>query len=561
MQIAQPWLDNYPADWPRKLEFPEEPLYWLVERAAKMWPEAVGFKFLGSTLTYSQLDELSSRFARGLQDLGVKKGDRVALYLPNSFHFIIAFYGALKAGAIVVPHNPIYKEKELKFQLNDSGSSVVIGLRNILRHGLDLFGSMAKVLPETKVTHAITGSLTDFLPPLKRALAPLAGVKQRRYPGTLDFLGLIRKSPPSYTKQDVRPREDPALILYTGGTTGTPKGAVLTHYNLLCNAIQVSSIYPFNRERDVALAVLPFFHSYGLTTCLTTPIYNGVRVVILPRYDTLQVMKTIQREKVTLFPGVPLMYNAIINHPKAASFNLRSVRACISGAAALPEAVARRFMELTGGQLVEGYGLSEASPVTHVNPLTDPSKVRLGSIGFPVPGTEAAIVDLDDGKTVLPPGQVGELIVRGPQVMKGYWNRPEETRSTLRDGWLHTGDIAKMDEQGYFYIIDRVKDMINVAGLKVWPREVEEVLYQHEAVKEAAVVPIPDSRKGEVPKAYVVLKEGYRGRVTAEELIAFVRGKLADYKVPREVEFRDDLPKTLIGKVLRRALREEAKAS
>jgi len=527
-------------------------LYAILEDPAFKHPGATCIHYQGRDLSYSDVKEQSDRFASALLSLGVRRGERVAIFLPNIPQFVIAYFGILKAGAMVVTCSPLYKGRELEQQLRDSGSVAVVAARDVVK-GNDLYRSLEECRGRLEISHVITTSVTDFLPPVKKRLAFLVGVKNVPRKGTLDFVELLRKNGPVGKPAEVDPENDIALLQYTGGTTGTSKGAMLTHYNLYSNAVHLSRHLPFT-ESDVSLAVLPLYHIYGMSATMNGAMYGGGRVVLLPSFHVEEVMKTIEKEGVTVFCAVPSMYIAINNNPKANKFNLRSVKACLSGGAALPLAARRRFMELTGGNLVEGYGLSEASPVTHCNPLQG-GVVKDGSIGVPLPETDAAIVDVDDPDRFLPVGEVGEVVVRGPQVMKGYWNRPDETTMALHKGWLLTGDIGKMDEDGYFYIVDRKKDMVNVGGMKVYPREVEEVLFEHPAIKEAAVIGMPDSFSGEVVRAYVVLKDP-AARVTEKEIIDFCVPRLAKFKVPKRVEFVSELPKTLIGKVLRRKLRE-----
>jgi long-chain acyl-CoA synthetase len=512
-------------------------------------------KFQGATMTYGRVDDLSSRFASALISLGLKKGERVAIFLPNMPQFVLSYFGILKAGGVVVPCSPLYKPKELEFQLKDSGSSFVVAASDIVK-GNDLFASVEASRRRLDIK-VITASLTDYLPSAKRALAGLAGVKNARRAGiAATFTDLVKKNPPLSKSAAVDPRRDVAVLQYTGGTTGVAKGAMLTHANLFLNAAVIAAWLPLVRD-DIALGVLPFFHIYGMTAAMNAPLYSGASMVLLPRFEVGAVLKTIQREKITSFCGVPTMYIAVINHPEVAKFSLRTVGACISGGAALPTAVMKRFGELTGGALVEGYGLSEASPVTHCNPTGEGALVKEGSIGVPIPLTDAEVVELDNPSNVLGVGEVGELAVKGPQVMLGYWNNRAETEAVLTaDGWLLTGDIAKMDADGYFYIVDRKKDMIDVSGLKVYPREVEELLFTHPGVKEAAVVGMPDPYRGESVHAYIVLKPESRDKVTADDIIQFCRKNLASYKAPRKVTFVDELPKTLVGKVLRRRLKE-----
>jgi len=547
-----PWL-SVQLDGRYSTPPPEErPLFSLLTESAKKHPQNICLHYQGRNFTYAQVDELSSRLASALLSLGLKRGDRVAVFLPNAPQVVIAYFGVLKAGGVLVMCNPVYKERELEFQIRDSGAEIVIASTTVAK-GLDLYKSLEGCRGRLSLRHVITTSLTDYLPPLKKRLAGLAGIKDRARADTLDFVKLIQSNAPVATYPAVDPVNDVALLQYTGGTTGVAKGAMLTHYNLVSNAVYGVALFPVT-EKDVSLSVLPLFHIYGMTVTMNMPIAVGASVVLLPSFHVEEVMKTIQKMKVTLFSGAPAMYIAINSKPNAGEFNLRSVRACMSGGSALPPAVRKKFMSLTGGNLVEGYGLSETSPVTHVNPLTK-GVVKDGSIGPPFSGTDARIVDLDDSGKVLKMGEVGELSVKGPQVMKGYWNHEEETRAVLRDGWFLTGDIARMDDEGYFYIVDRKKDMINVGGFKVYPREVEDVLFEHPDIKEAGVVGIPDEFSGEGVKAFVVLKDPSK-KVTEQEVIDFCQKRLAKFKAPKKVEFVQDLPKTLIGKVLRRKLRE-----
>jgi len=555
--VERPWRKSWAKHVIERGDEPPEPkpLFDLVSATAARDPKKVCIRFQGASMTYEQVDDLSSRFATALVSLGVKKGDRVAIFLPNMPQFVLAYFGILKAGGVVVPCSPLYKAKELEFQLRDSGASVVIAANDVVK-GNDLFASV-DACRRTLDIKVVTASLTDYLPSAKRALAGFAGVKDVKREGVAGaFRDLVAKSEPLRRFADVDPRTDVAVLQYTGGTTGVAKGAMLTHANLYLNAAVIAAWFPL-AEDDVALGVLPFFHIYGMTAAMNAPLFAGSSMVLLPRFEVEAVMETIQKEKVTSFCGVPTMYIAVIHHPDVKKFSLRTVHGCISGGAALPTAVIKSFGELTGGTLVEGYGLSEASPVTHCNPIGEGASLREGSIGIPIPFTDAQIVDMEDRSKRLGVGEQGELAVKGPQVMLGYWNNKAETDNVLsKDGWLLTGDIAKMDADGYFYIVDRKKDMIDVSGLKVYPREVEELLFTHPAVKEAAVVGMPDDYRGEAVSAYVVLKPESKGNVTEAEIIQFCRTNLATYKAPRKVTFVDELPKTLIGKVLRRRLRE-----
>jgi long-chain acyl-CoA synthetase len=557
--VAHPWLKFYARGIPPSIEYPKQPVQSFLSTSAKKHLHRTALVFEGKRITYQELEELSNQFANGLLSVGVTKGTKVALILPNVPQFVFSFYGALKAGATVVPCNPLYREKELEFQLLDSEVEAVVILNNVVAPN-DFFAEFAKCLPKLpKVKHVFTTSLADFLPGLKKQLAGLANVKTIKREGTIDlvsFLSRFQKSEPDHPTS-IDPVEDLAVLQYTGGTTGISKGAMLTHYNLVSNAIATNVWAGLAEQPQRVLGVTPFFHIYGLTSGMNSPIYGAHEIVLLPSFRVKEVLETIQKEKITEFPGVSTMYTAIVHHPELQKYGLRSVKRCISGAAPLPLEVQKKFDEITGGNLVEGYGLTEASPVTHCNPLGEDAIVKTGSIGIPLPDTDAKIVDVETGKKDLAVGEVGELVVKGPQVMKGYWKRRDETSLVLFDGWLLTGDIARMDEDGYFYIVDRKKDMIDASGFKVWPREVEEVLYTHPDIQEAAVVGVKDQYRGENVKAFIVLKDKNKNP-GAEAITQYCKERIAPYKAPRIVEFKDELPKTLVGKVLRRKLREES---
>jgi len=553
--MERPWLKFYEPGVPASIPYPDIPLHQNLADAARDYPNSPATIFFDATLTYQQLNALADRFAAGLQQAGVKKGDRVAIYMANCPQFIIAYYGALRAGAITVPCNPLYVARELEHQLNDSGSETIVVLSK-------LYPVVRAVQDRTPLKRVIVTSIKEYFPPILRLLFTLLKEKKEGHavdisnaPNTVWFQDFLRAAPPKPQPVPVQP-QDTACLLYTGGTTGVPKAAELSHRNLVANAIQCCVWCSGKRGQERFLAALPLFHSYGMTTCMNAGIYLASPVILLPQFKLKDVLEAINKHQPTIFPGVPTMYVAINNYPDIKDYNLRSIRACISGAAGLPVEVQQKFQELTGGRLVEGYGLSEASPVTHGNPVF--GDCRIGTIGVPFPDTDAKIVDLETGTRELPPGEAGELIIRGPQVMKGYWNRPDETALVLREGWLYTGDIARRDADGYFQIVDRKKDMIIAGGFNIYPRDVEEVLYQHPKVKEAVVAGVPDEYLGEVVKAYVVLKEGETA--TEQEIIEFCRQSLAKYKVPRIVEFRKDLPKTMVGKILRRVLVEEERA-
>ncbi|HKZ47646.1 MAG TPA: long-chain fatty acid--CoA ligase [Thermoplasmata archaeon] len=546
-----PWYKHWPEGVPKSLDYPDIPVQGLLTATAKRHPDVVATRFYGARLTYADLERRADALAGALAKIGVKRGDRVALLLPNCPQYPIAFFGALRAGAIVVNTNPLYTPRELVVQYTDAGAETVICADLFLKNVL-------KARKGTLVKRVVVTDIKEYLPFPLSALYP---IKKKRDYGKIVVpeetwihrLPSLLAEGASPTKPAVNAGQDVAVLQYTGGTTGTPKGAMLTHHNLVANALQTAAWLPDAKPgKEVFLSVIPFFHVYGLTTALLAPIRLAATMVIHanPR-EIPAILKLAHKTRPTIFPGVPTMYVAIINRPDVRKYDLRSIKACISGSAPLAPEVRKKFEQLTGGKLVEGYGLTEASPVTHANPLYGLIK---DAIGIPFPDTEARIVDAETGAKVLGVGEVGELTLRGPQVMKGYWGKREETAAVLRDGWLRTGDIARMDEDGYFFIVERKKDVIICSGYNVYPREVEEVLFEHPAVQEAAVIGIPDPYRGESVKAFLVLKAGRK--VTADEVRAFCKDRLAPFKVPREVEFRKELPKTIVGKVLRRALRE-----
>lgn len=551
--MSKPWLKHYEPSVPAEVEIPNMPMHWALEETARKMPSQTATIFMGARMTYKQVNDLADTFAAALAGLGVKKGERVAIHLPNCPQFVIAYYGVLKAGGIIVPTNPLYVERELESQLNNSGAEVILTMSRF-------YPVIERVRSRTKLRHVIVTNIKEYFPPLLKMLFTLLKEKKDGHRVAVATDGqthlwrdLLQKyTPVQAPRVEVAP-EDVALLMYTGGTTGVPKGAALSHRNLLGNTIQTRAWLPRVQEgKEIILAALPLFHSYGMTTCMNLGVQIGATIVLLPQFIVRDVLKTINKYRPSLFPGVPTMYVAINNYPEVQKYNLRSINACISGGAALPVEVQAKFEEITGGRLVEGYGLSEATPVTHANPLFGLRKP--GSIGIPFPSTMAKVVSLETGEE-LPPGEIGELAVQGPQVMKGYWENPDETAAVLKDGWLFTGDMAKMDEEGYFFIVDRKKDMIIAGGYNIYPREIEEVLYTHPKIQEAVVAAVPDEYRGETVKAYVVLKEGQEA--TPEEIIEFCRGKMAKYKVPRQVEFRTSLPKSMIGKILRRLIVEE----
>ncbi|MGG3886399.1 long-chain-fatty-acid--CoA ligase [Brevibacillus panacihumi] len=554
MSNAKPWIASYPPETAPSLEYPRVSLTHFLEQSAATYPDNNAIYFMGKRITYRELLDLSYQFANGLIKRGVKKGDRVAIMLPNVPQTVICYYGALFAGATVVMTNPLYTERELIHQLNDSGAETIITLDL-------LYKRVTSVRSSTPLKRLIITSIGDYLPFFKRMLYPLVQKKDGHNPQVTygsdvePFLSIVKESANSPVKIEVDPEHDIALLQYTGGTTGVAKGVMLTHANLIANAVQCKAVlYKLKMGRDRILGALPLFHVYGMTTVMNKGISIAAEIILVPKFDVKQMLELISKTKPTLFPGAPTMYIGLINHPDLHKYDLSSIEACVSGSAPLPVEVKNRFEELTGGKLVEGYGLTEASPVTHSNPIWGRSIT--GSIGLPWPDTDSRVLDPSTGEE-LPTGQIGELAVKGPQVMVGYWNRPEDTAAVLKDGWLLTGDMGYMDEDGYFYIVDRKKDMIIAGGFNIYPREVEEVLFEHPAVQEAAVIGVPDPYRGETVKAFVVLKQGMEA--SEEELEKHCREKLAAYKIPRLYEFRSELPKTMVGKVLRRQLQEEDK--
>jgi long-chain acyl-CoA synthetase len=550
--MDRPWLKFYEKNVPPSIQYPAVSLFQFLNDSTKRDPSHNAILFYGKGVTYQQLTDETNRFAQALIKLGVRKGDRVAIMLPNVPQCIIAYYGALKAGAVVVMTNPLYVERELQIQMADSGAETIIAL--------DFFyPRIEKIKQQTSLKNIILTSVRDGLPWLLNLLYPIKAKKEGQWiqvekvPPIYDMMELMKKASSAVPAVPVGPT-DLALLQYTGGTTGVPKGVMLTHQNLVANALQCRHWMPTLREgKELFLGVIPFFHVYGMSACMNLAIYLGGTLLLLPRFVTKDVLQAIQKNKISIFMGVQAMYVAINNFSKVKEYDLSSIQVCISGAGPLHVEVQRRFEELTGGKLVEGYGLSEASPVTHATPIN--GKRKEGSIGLPFPDTFAKVVDLETGTNELAIGEVGELIVQGPQVMQGYWQKPKESADVLLDGWLHTGDMGKMDEEGYFFIVDRKKDMIKTRGENVYPREVEEVLYRHPKIKDAVVVGLPDRFAGEMIKAYIVTKEGEAA--TAEEVLQFCRAELSKFKVPKEIEFRSELPKTIIGKVLRRVLIDE----
>lgn len=554
----RPWLAHYEEGVPAEVTIPEIPVDALLRESAAAVPDRTALIFFGAKTTYRELDRAADRFAHVLRSMGVGKGDRVSLHLPTSPAFVIAFMGTMRAGAVAVPMNPLFVERELSvlFEQVTPKVSVVFDL---------LVPRMAKLPAAGSIGRAgrlIATGIQDSLPAPIKWLYPLKARREGRWnpakhtPETPNLFRLLADAPAARFESVAGP-DDVAVLQPTGGTTGVPKCAMLTHRNLVANVHQVSAWLPGGGRGDDALGILcplPLFHIYGLTVDMNFAMLRGGTLILIPRFDPEMVLKA-TKHRPKLFPGAPIMYQTLAHHPEVGKYDLSSIEACISGAAPLAPEVQRDFEAVTGGRVVEGYGLTEASPVTHCNPVH--GERRNGTIGLPFPSTEARVLDPETGDPVAP-GEVGELVLRGPQVMAGYWERPEETDAALRDGWLHTGDMASMSEDGFFTIVDRAKDLIIVGGINVYPREVEEVLVSHPAVADAGVIGVPEERHGEVTHAFVVLAPD--ASATEEELIEHCRANLSRYKVPRRIEFRDELPRTMIGKVLRKELRAELAA-
>jgi len=566
--MEKPWLSHYEETVSPDVEVPDYSVVQNLIHAAEKYPdntaivfgnvvEPLGNMLMDAKMNYRTLLDLVYRFAAALQQLGVEKGDRVAIHLPNCPQFIIAYYATLMIGGVCVPCNPQYVAREMKHQLNDSDADVIVTLSK-------MYPIIKQIRAETPLQHVIVANIKEYFPGLLKFLFTIATEKKEGH--YQDLSGDID----TYWFQDIlasastRPisveldMEDTAVLMYTGGTTGISKGAQLTHRNVQANAVQTRAWFPRLTEGgEMILTSLPLYHCYAMTTCMNLGIRACEALLLIadPRV-LIHILKSINKHSPSLYPGVPALYISLINHPDIGNYDVSSISACISGAAPLPVEVQQKFQDITGGRLVEGYGLSEATPVTHANPIYGEN--RIGTIGLPFPSTQAKIVDIETRARDLPPGEVGELAVSGPQVMKGYWRMPTETNNVLQDGWLYTGDIARMDEDGYFQIVDRKKDMIlGAGGYNIYPREIEEVLYQHPKVKECAAVGVPVPGKGERVKAFIVLKEGET--VAEEEMLEFCRENLAPYKVPKFIGFRDELPMTAVGKVLRRVLLEEEK--
>lgn len=559
---SKPWLKNYPKGIKSNLDYPMISVYGLLESSAKDFPDNDAVVMMGRVVKYGELKTLVDKLASALTALGVKKGDTVAVHMPNVVQFIMGYYAAHRIGARVTCCSALLSPPELEFQLNDSGAQTLITFDDRPRKG-GTFDTVAAIRNKTKLKNVILTALRDFLPG-KTWTPP-------EMPGFLQLLNLLSKYEPNPPKVSIDSKEDVAVLQYTGGTTGLPKGAMLTHMNLVSNVIQCANWnVGSQRGKEIAMINLPLFHIYGQTVCMNYCIYAAAKLVLNPDpRDLPTLFSLIKQYKPTLFPGIPTLYMRLLQHADMPKYQdaMKTIRIMNSGAAPLPPEVLKRFEEVTGGKIAEGYGLTECSPVTHSNPLYGLRKV--GSVGMPFPDTEVKIVDLETSTKELPLGEEGEVAIKGPQCMKGYWNKPEETAKQIKKEiagepgpWVLTGDIGTMDDDGYFYIVDRKKDMIDVSGFKVYPREVDDVLFEHPAVAMAAAVGVPDPQVpgNERVKAFIVLKPGYEeSEKLKEDIREHCRKKLAPYKVPKFIEFKKELPMTLVGKVLKRQIREEEK--
>jgi long-chain acyl-CoA synthetase len=554
----RPWIASYPEGVPADFAFPRVPLTRLLDDAASSFPGNTALAFLGSKLTYKQLKDEVDRFATALAGLGVGKGDRVAIVLPNCPQNVITFFAALRLGAVVVEHNPLYTEKELRHQLADCGAKVAVVLDRV-------YETVAKVQKDTALEHVIVTSVADYLPASKRLQLrlPIAKARKARAEITADlpkgapvkqFAALLKGATLPARQATVDAENDLALLQYTGGTTGLSKGAMLTHYNLVSNAY-MNRLWDTGAKagKEVTLGVLPLFHAYGLTVAMTGTVLIGGTLVLLPRFDLDLVFAAIDEWKPTTFPGVPPIYKALADSPKAKQHDLRSIRLCVSGAMKLPVEIQEQFERISGARLIEGYGMTETSPSTHANPVSGLRKP--GTIGLPLTGTLAKIVDQDNASKEVAPGQPGELAIAGPQVFRGYWNKDDQDGVFTSDGYILTGDVAVMDEDGFFSIVDRKKELIIAGGFNIYPSEVEEVLFQLPGVADAVVIGVPDKYRGETVKAFIVKQAG--ADLTEDDVTAHSAASLAAYKVPKLIEFRTELPRTVVGKVLRRVLVEE----
>jgi len=547
------WHKSYAPQVPPSIDYEKITLPATLERTARNFPNHVHLIMMGKKITFKELDEYANRFAGALADLGVKKGDKVALIMPNIPQMVIAAYAVWKLGGVVVMTNPLYTERELEHQLNDSESTVAVVLDLLVPR-------MLKLKDKTGLRTIIAAHIRDYLPFPVKQLFPFIKKPMHRSvvpgEGVLDFVTLMNKYPPQAPGVDVA-FDDLAALLYTGGTTGVSKGVMLSHANLCINVQQLKAwIFDAEEGQDSVIGIFPFFHSAGFTAVMNQSIYRTLTVVLVPRPEPAAVLEMMRKYRPTWFPCVPTIYVGVLNHPDFAKTDFSYVKGCVSGAAPLAVETIRAWEKAVGATIIEVYGLTETAPLAHANPWR--GKTKVGSVGIPVPDTDCRIVDIETGTQDLEIGKSGEILLKGPQLTKGYYKRPDETALAIKDGWFYTGDIGYMDDEGYLYIVDRKKDMIIAGGYNIYPREIDEILYEHPKIQEACAVGIPDPYRGETVKAFVVVKPGES--LTEEEVISYCREKMAAYKAPKTVEFLDELPKSNIGKVLRRALREREMA-
>ncbi len=547
----KPWLKFYDEGVPAKIKYQELCIPDLLENSAKEFPDHTALIFQGYKVSYRELREMVYRFATCLASFGVKKGSAVAILLPNMIPTVVAYYAVQKLGAIAVMNNPLYTNHELEYQFNDSGSVVLVTI--------DLLANrMIELRPKTKIKQIVYTSLGDYLPFPKSLIFPLIAKKKglaadvnpaQDVYAWKDCIANFSPNPP-----EVKIKwEDVAIYQYTGGTTGVSKGAMLTHKNLTSMVQMYASWFKSERGKEIAMASPPIFHILGMSAAMNLPIYQGWTDVLIPKPQAKELLEAIRKYRPTMSPLVPTMYIGMLEHPDLKKTDLTCFKLITSGGSSLPVEILSKFKELTGVDINEGFGMTETSPQTHLNPFYGLKKP--GSIGVPYPDTDVKIVDIETGKKEMPVGEAGEMIFRGPQITKGYLKKPEETEKAIRNGWLYSGDIAYMDEDGYFYVVDRKKDLIISSGYNVYPRDVEEVFYQHPAINKVAVIGIPDKKRGENVKAFVTLKEGQKA--TSDELMKFCQERLAKYKWPVEIEIRDALPESNVGKILKKELRAE----
>jgi long-chain acyl-CoA synthetase len=561
---------SWPPFNPRSLNYPEMPVYQFLRSSAAKWPFRIAIIFDALEITYSELLSLTERFAAALAGLGIKKGDRVAIHLPNCPQFAVAYYAALMNGAIFTPCSPLMVERELEYQMNDAGAETIITL--------DLFyPTVEKVVPKTKLKNVIVASIPDIFPPLLTPIRP--PLVKKEFPGTLDFTVLLKSHDPKPPRVEIDPRKELAHLAYTGGTTGVSKGVMLTHFNVVVNVLQSAhwgaggnvaykdgilelvrmegdreENHPIPFGKGKALVVVPWFHAMGTIGYLNQMIYTGATMIVFPRFDPGQYLQAIEKYEANALGGAPQLFIPIIHHADFKKYDLSNIRLAASGAAPLPIPVMEQMLKSFSGVVMEAYGLTECTMGSIFNPQSREG-MKVGSVGLPIFDTEIKIMDLETGAKEVSRGEVGELCIRGPQVMQGYWKKPEETKMVLRDGWLYTGDIAREDEDGYFYIVDRKKDMLIYKGYNVYPRDLEEIMAKHPAVQQCAVLGKPDIDAGEIPVAFVVLKTG--AQATAEELLEYCAKNVSAYKKIRQIIFKSQLPVSGAGKVLKTELRKD----